>query len=403
MKKIPKKLLDELLAGGRSPEEILGKDGLVQQFTKAIIERAMEAELTDHIGYEKHDPKGHGSGNSRNGHSPKTVKGEHGEVPIDVPRDRNGTFEPQIIPKGQTRFEGFDDKIIALYARGMSTRDIKAQLEEMYGVEVSPTLISTVTNAVMDEVKTWQNRPLDPLYPIVYLDAIRVKGRSNANQVENLAVYLAIGINTSGRKEVLGMWIARTEGAKFWLNVLTELKSRGLQDIFIASVDGLKGFPEAIESIYPDTQVQLCMVHMVRNSLKYVSWKLRKEMADDLKTIYQAPTREMAEAALEDFAEKWDATHPTVSRSWRANWERIVPMFGYSAEIRRAIYTTNAIESLNSYLRKSTRTRGSFPNDEAVMKAVYLSLMHATRRWTMPIKHCLPAAGRERCNERWTP
>jgi len=379
-------LIDELLKECDNPEDILGKDGLLKQLTKIIVKRALEGELTDHLGYPPHSQTGNNTGNSRNGKGRKVLKGDMGEIPVDIPRDRNGTYEPQLIKKRQTRFDGFDDKIIALYARGMTTRDIQAQLEDIYGVEVSPSLVSKVTDAVLAEVKTWQNRPLDPLYPIVYLDALRIKGRPEGH-ISNLAVYLAIGINVEGIKDVLGMWIAKTEGAKFWLGVLTELKNRGLQDIFIASVDGLKGFPDAIETVYPDTQVQLCIVHMVRNSLKYVSWKQRKEMADDLKTIYRASTAEEARENLEAFALKWDKTHPTVSRSWSNNWERLTPFFGYPAGIRRAIYTTNAIESLNMSLRKVTKTRGSFPNDDAIFKILYLALKNASKKWTMPIQN----------------
>ena len=379
-------LLDELLKDGKTAADIFGKDGLLKQLTKRLVERALEGELTDHLGYPKYAPIAKLSGNSRNGSSQKTLKGDLGEIPIDIPRDREGNFDPKLIKKHQTRFDSFDAKIIAMYARGMTTRDIQAGLEEIYGVEVSPTLISNVTAEVLSEVKSWQNRPLDPLYPIVYLDAIRIKTRSDGH-IQNKAVYLAIGINMDGIKEVLGMWIAKTEGAKFWLSVLTELKNRGLKDIFIASVDGLRGFPDAIETVYPETQVQLCIVHMVRHCLKYVSWKQRKEMADDLKTIYRASTVEEALKNLNSFADKWDGTHPTVSKSWRNNWERLTPFFDYPADIRRAIYTTNAIESLNMSLRKVTKNRGSFPNDEAVFKLLYLALNNASKKWTMPIRH----------------
>lgn len=379
-------LLDELLKDGKTAADIFGRDGLLKQLTKRLVERALEGELTDHLGYPKHAPVAKLSDNSRNGSSRKTLKGDMGEIPIDIPRDREGSFDPRLIKKHQTRFDGFDDKIIAMYARGMTTRDIQAWLKEIYGVEISPTLISNVTDEVLAEVKSWQNRPLDPLYPIVYLDAIRIKVRSDGH-VHNQAVYLAIGINMDGIKEVLGMWIAKTEGAKFWLSVLTELKNRGLKDIFIASVDGLKGFGDAIETVYPETQVQLCIVHMVRYCLKYVSWKQRKEMANDLKTIYRANTVEEARQNLNIFADKWDKTHPTVSKSWRNNWEQLTPFFDYPAEIRRAMYTTNAIESLNMSLRKVTKNRGSFPNDEAAFKLLYLALNNASKKWTMPIRH----------------
>lgn len=379
-------LLDELLKEGKTAADIFGRDGLLKQLTKRLVERALEGELTDHLGYPKHAPVAKFSDNSRNGSSRKTLKGDMGEIPIDIPRDREGSFDPRLIKKHQTRFDGFDDKIIAMYARGMTTRDIQAWLKEIYGVEISPTLISNVTDEVLAEVKSWQNRPLDPLYPIVYLDAIRIKVRSDGH-VHNQAVYLAIGINMDGIKEVLGMWIAKTEGAKFWLSVLTELKNRGLKDIFIASVDGLKGFGDAIETVYPETQVQLCIVHMVRYCLKYVSWKQRKEMANDLKTIYRANTVDEARQNLNIFADKWDKTHPTVSKSWRNNWEQLTPFFDYPAEIRRAMYTTNAIESLNMSLRKVTKNRGSFPNDEAAFKLLYLALNNASKKWTMPIRH----------------
>ena len=379
-------LIDELLKEVDSPEELLGKDGLIKQLTKALVERALEGELTDHLGYPKNSPVGRSVLNSRNGKTKKTVRGKSGELELAIPRDRDGDFEPKLIPKHQRRFDGFDDKIIAMYGRGMTTRDIRDQLEDIYGIDVSPTFISTVTDAVLDEVKTWQNRPLDPLYPIVYLDAIRIKGRHEGH-IMNKAVYLVIGINVDGLKEVLGMWIAKSEGAKFWLGVLTDLKNRGLEDMFIASVDGLKGFPDAIETVYPDTHIQLCIVHMVRHSLKYVSWKQRKEMATDLKTIYRASNADEAKTNLDAFAEKWDKTHPTVSKSWRNNWQNLVTFFDYPQEIRRVIYTTNAIESLNMTLRKVTKNRGSFPNDEAVFKILYLALRNAAKKWTMPIQN----------------
>jgi len=377
-------LLDELMKNYKKPEDLIGDSGLLKQLTKALIERAMKAEMTAHLGYEKHDAAGKKSGNSRNGKSKKTIKGEFGNMDIAVPRDRNSTFEPVIIPKGETRFTGFDDKIISMYARGMTTRDIQGHLQELYGVEVSPTLISQVTDAVTEEITLWQNRPLEEVYPIIYLDAVRVKVRHNGSVI-NKAVYLAIGVTLEGQKDVLGMWVAETEGAKFWLQVVTEIKNRGVKDIFIACVDGLKGFPEAIEAVFPDTQIQLCLVHMVRHSLRYVSWKQRKEVAADLKNIYSAPTVEQAEVNLAAFAAKWDASHPTISKSWRNNWERIIPLFGYPPEIRKAIYTTNAIESLNMSLRKVTKNRGSFPNDEAMIKLLFLALRNISKKWTMPI------------------
>lgn len=384
MAAIPQDLLDALMKDYKNPEDLIGETGLLKQLTKQLLERAMQAEMTDHLGYEKHAPAGKKTDNSRNGSYKKRIKGEFGNLDVAVPRDRQSTFEPVILPKGQSRFTGFDDKIIALYARGMTTRDIQAHLEEMYGVEISPTLVSQVTQAVQEDISLWQNRPLDEVYPIVYLDAIRVKVRHD-NRVINKAVYLAIGVNLDGLKEVLGMWTAETEGAKFWLQVVTELKNRGVKDIFIACVDGLKGFPEAIEAVFPQTQIQLCLVHMVRHSLNYVSWKQRKEVATDLKAIYQAPTIEQAEANLERFEAKWDGSHPTISRSWRRNWERITPLFSYPPEIRKAIYTTNAIESVNMSLRKVTKNRGSFPNDDAMLKLLYLALKNIAKKWTMPI------------------
>ena len=388
-------LLDRLLAdyNYKKPEELIGENGLLKQLTKAILERALQAEMTVHLGHEKHGAITSQGGNARNGKSAKTIKGEFGKMPLEIPRDRDSSFEPVIIPKGQTRFIGFDDKIISLYARGMTTREIKGHLEEIYGVDVSPALISTVTDAVADEVKIWQNRPLDAIYPIVYMDAIRVKARDNGH-VMNKAVYLAIGITMDGVKEVLGMWVAENEGAKFWLQVVTELRNRGVQDIFIACVDGLKGFPEAIETVFSRTQVQLCIVHMVRNSLRYVSWKQRKEVATDLKTIYQAATAEQAEMELAAFEEKWDKTHPSIGQSWRRNWERITPFFAYPPEIRKVIYTTNAIESLNMSLRKVTKNRGSFPNDEAMLKLLYLALNNIAKKWTMPIRDWKAALNR---------
>jgi putative transposase len=382
---ITPELLDELLKDYKSPDDMFGDNGLLQQLTKAVVERALQGEMTHHLGYEKHSPEGKNTGNSRNGKSSKKIRGKRGQLEIEVPRDRNSQFEPQLIKKGQTRFDGFDDKIISMYARGMTCREIKAHLQEIYGVEISPDLISTVTDSVIDEVRTWQSRPLDPLYPILYLDALQVKVRDQG-RVSNKAIYLAIGVNMQGLKEVLGMWASENEGAKFWLSIITELKARGVKDIFIACVDGLKGFPEAIETIYPKTQVQLCLVHLMRFSLCYVSFKDRKAVAADLKAIYGAVTAEEAELRLEEFAEKWDGRYCSIAKSWRSNWARITPMFGLPDDIRRAVYTTNAIESLNMSLRKVIKTRASFPNDEAAFKLLFLALRNAAKKWTMPIK-----------------
>jgi putative transposase len=371
--------LDELLTG-QTTEEIVGPKGLLKQLTKALIERAMNAELNHHLGYQKHAPEGRGTGNSRNGRSRKKVQGDFGSVEIEVPRDRNGTYDPKIIPKHERRFTGFDQKILSMYARGMTTRDIQSHLEEIYGVEVSPSLISEVTDGVMEEVRAWQSRPLEPIYPIVYLDALMVKMR-HEGRVENRAVFVGIGVTLEGSKEVLGLWTSATEGAKFWLQILTEIRNRGVQDILIACVDGLKGFPEAIQSVYPQTQVQLCIVHMVRNSLNYVSWKERKAVAADLKQIYRAATVEEAEQRLCEFEQRWDEKYSSIGKMWRRNWAGIVPFFAYPGEIRRAVYTTNIVESLNMSLRKVIKTRGSFPGEEAALKLLYLALRNVSKKW----------------------
>ena len=377
-------LIDLLLADYKKPEDLIGENGILKQLTKAIVERALKAELAAHLGHDKHEAVANESGNTRNGSSAKTLKGDFGVLPIEIPRDRDGSFDPQLITKHQTRWTGFDDKILSLYARGMTVREIQSHLEEMYGTEVSPTLISSVTDAVMEEVKAWQARPLDELYPIVYLDCIHAKVR-DSGAVRVKAVYLALGVNLHGQKELLGLWVAQTEGAKFWLHVVTELKNRGVQDIFIACVDGLKGFPEAIEAVFPKTTVQLCIVHMVRYSLNFVSWKLRKVVAADLRTLYTAATVEEAELRLAEFDTKWGAVYPSIVQSWQRNWPRLVPFFDYPAEIRKVIYTTNAIESVNMSLRKVTKSRGSFPNDDALIKLYYLALRNISKKWTMPI------------------
>ncbi|HZL43696.1 MAG TPA: IS256 family transposase [Verrucomicrobiae bacterium] len=381
---ITDEVLNELLKDYQKPEDLLGKDGLLKQLQKRLLEKAMGAELTVHLGYDKHDPAGKNSGNSRNGTTPKTLKGEFGNLELLSPRDRNGSFEPQIVAKGQRRFEGIDQAIISLYSRGLTTREIEGHLLEIYGVEVSPTLVSQVTDAVCADVQVWQNRPLEEVYPIVYFDALWGKVRDNG-QVAKLAVYLALGITMAGQKEVLGMWAANTEGAKFWLHVLTELKNRGMRDIFIGCVDGLKGFPEAMEAVFPATQVQLCLVHMVRHSLNYVGWKERKAVATDLKAIYRAATVAEAEQALGVFEQKWDRKYPSISKSWRTHWPELITFLKYPAEIRKAIYTTNAIESLNRSLRKISKNRGVFPNQESLLKLYYLALERIAKKWTMPI------------------
>jgi len=384
---IRKEILDELIRDYKNPEDLIGEQGLLKQLTKALLERAMSAELTEELGYEKGD-KGSlkESGNRRNGTSSKTVRSKHGEISLEIPRDRDSEFEPVLIKKHQRRFDGFDDLILSLYAKGVSTRDIRSHIEEMYGVEVSPDLISTVTDNVQELVREWQTRPLEAVYPIVYLDALRVKIRHDG-AVQNRCIYLAVGVNLEGRKEALGLWAAESEGAKFWLSVLTELAGRGVTDIFIACVDGLKGFTEAIESVFPDTVTQLCIVHQIRNSLAYVSYKDKKKVAAELRPVYSALTEEEALAALEAFSAKWDARYPVISRSWRANWHKISPMFQFTEDIRRAVYTTNVIESLNYSLRKITKTRAAFPTQEAAVKLLWLGLQNAAKKWTMPIRN----------------
>ena len=378
------RMLDELLKGKR-PEEILGNEGVLRDLTKRLVERALQGEMTAHLGYEKHASEGRDGGNSRNGSSSKRVEADFGEVEIAVPRDRAGDFDPQLVRKGQRRLAGFDEKVLALYARGMTVREIQGHLHELYGVEVSPTLISDVTDAVLEDVKAWQSRPLEPVYPILYLDAIFIKQRSNGH-VRSQAVYVALGITLEGQKDLLGLWMADSEGAKFWLNVLTELKNRGMRDVLIACVDGLSGFPEAIESVFPQTEIQLCIVHMIRNSLRYVSWKQRKEVAADLRLVYTAPTAEAAAQALEEFAAKWDDRFPSIAKIWRRRWENVTPFFAYPPEIRKVIYTTSAIESINAAIRKVTKKRGAFPTPDAIRKVLYLAILKASERWSRPIK-----------------
>ena len=378
-----KALGKKLGAGVKTEEELVN---LTKTLRKAMIEAALGSEMTEHLGYEKHSADGNGSGNSRNGNSKKILKGDHGEVEIDIPRDRTGTFEPQIIKKGQTRLSVLDDQILALYAKGMSTRDIAATLKELYDADVSPALISKVTDRVLEQVQLWQARELDPLYPIVYLDCIVLKIRENQRVIKR-SMYVALGVNLEGHKELLGLWLADTEGAKFWLSVLTELKNRGVEDILIACVDGLKGFPEAIASEYPQTQVQLCIVHMVRNSLRFVPWKDYKAVTADLKTIYQAKTEDQALQQLEILEKTWGEKYPQIIKSWQDNWDNVATLFQYPPDIRKAIYTTNAIESLNSVIRKATKQRKVFPTNQSAMKVVYLAISAASKKWTMPIRH----------------
>ena len=383
MKEEKLRALAEELAKDIKSEKDLGE--LSKQLMKLTVETALNAEMDHHLGYSKHAKEGHNSGNNRNGYSSKTLKGQHGEVLIDTPRDRNGDFEPQFVKKGQTRLTQFDDQILYLYAQGLTTREIVQAFKDMYDAEVSPTLISKVTESVIDLVHQWQARPIDPVYPIVYLDCIVVKVRQD-KRVINKSIYVALGINLEGKKDCLGLWIAENEGAKFWLSVLTELQNRGLQDILIACVDGLSGFPEAINTVYPKTKIQLCIVHMVRNSLRYVSWKDRKAVAHDLKQIYQSVTVHEAEQALERFCELWDEKYPSIGKSWHRCWDNLITLFDYPDEIRKAIYTTNAIESLNSVIRKATQKRKIFPHDNSALKVVYLAIEQASKKWTMSIR-----------------
>src|SRR5579872_1046002 len=378
-------ILDQILSGYSKPEDLTNEDGIFRRLKKALIERALGAELSDHLGYEKGDPAGRGSGNSRNGTSAKTVLTDEGEVEIEVPRDRAGTFEPRLIAKGQTRFDGFDDKIISLYARGLTVREIQGHLAELYGTEVSPDFISKVTDAVLDEVRDWQSRPLDPVYPVVFFDALRVKIRDEGT-VKNKAVYVALGLNPAGDKDVLGLWIEQTEGAKFWLKVMNELKLRGLNDILIAVVDGLKGFPEAITAVFPQALVQTCIVHLIRNSLAFVTWKDRKAILPSIKAIYRAENAEAALLRLEEFEADWGKRYPAIGQAWRRAWEHVIPFFAFAPAIRKMIYTTNAVEALNRSLRKIIKTRGSFPNDEAAMKLLYLALKNAAIHWRRAIE-----------------
>lgn len=376
-----KALAAELAKGLKTEADL---NAFSRMLTKLTVETALNAELTDHLGHEKNAPKT--GSNTRNGYSSKTVLCDDGEIELNTPRDRENTFEPQLIKKHQTRITQMDSQILSLYAKGMTTREIVATFKEMYDADVSPTLISKVTDAVKEQVTEWQNRQLDALYPIVYMDCIVVKVRQNGSVI-NKAVFLALGINTEGRKELLGMWLAENEGAKFWLSVLTEMKNRGLQDILIACVDGLKGFPDAINSVFPQTHIQLCIIHMVRNSLKYVSWKDYKAVTSGLKAVYQAPTEEAALMALDAFAGEWDDKYPQISKSWRTHWENLNTFFSYPPDIRKAIYTTNAIESLNSVIRAAIKKRKVFPTDDSVRKVIYLAIKDASKKWSMPIQN----------------
>lgn len=372
---ISKAILDELLKGCERPEDLLGDSGLMKELKIKLMERMLGAELTEHLGYEDGKDAPATQANRRNGTSPKVLKSDDGLLPISVPRDRDGSFEPKLIKKGQTRIDGMDDKIIGLYAAGLTVRDIRTHLEEIYGLQVSPDLISRVTDAVLDDVREWQSRALERIYPIIIFDALRVKIRdSDSRMVKNKAVYVALGVSRDGQREVLGLWVADNEGAKFWLSVMNELKNRGVQDVLIAVVDGLKGFPDAITSAFPEATVQTCIVHLVRHSLNFCAWKDRKAVAADLRQIYAAPSAVQAAAELDAFEEKWASKYASIAPSWRRAWQEVIPFFAFDPAIRKIIYTTNAIESLNRVIRKSIKTRGSFPTEEAATKLIYLAI-----------------------------
>jgi len=383
---IRKEILDELLKEYKGPDDFYGPEGIIKQLSKALIERVMQAELTEQIGYEKSQSGEKETSNRRNGNSSKTLRTDQGPMEIEVPRDREGEYEPQIIAKHQREWRGFDDKILSMYGLGLSTKAIQENLKEIYNVDVSPELISRVTDEVKGLVEEWRSRPLEPMYPVVFFDALRVNIRDEGH-ISKKAIYLALAIGLDGQKELLGMWIERNEGSKFWMGILNELKNRGVQDFLIAAVDGLTGFPDAINAVFPETEVQLCMVHMVRNSVKYVPYKDRKGVTSDLKEIYLAPSADAAASALERFAEKWDRKYPAISKSWRSRWNEVIPFLKFSPEIRKAIYTTNAIESINYNLQRNLKTRQSFPNDEAAQKLVFMILRRISKKWTMPIRN----------------
>ena len=391
---IKDELIDELLSNYKNPEDLLGRDGIINELKKRLIERAMAGELTAQLGYQKHekDPL-KARDNARNGSSKKTIRSDDLELEISVARDRKGEFDPILIPKHQRRFDGFDDVIVSLYSRGLTVRDIQDHLKQLYNVEVSHTLISAVTSEVIEELKVWQNRPLEEVYPIVYFDAIVAKIRHDG-KVSKRSIYLALAITLDGQKEVLGMWSHETEGAKFWLHVLTELKNRGVNDLLICCVDGLNGFVQAIETVFPLAKVQLCIVHLIRNSLKYVGWKEKKQIAADLKSIYKASTTQAAKEALDQFAQVHDKQYPAVSQIWYRHWDNIIPFFDYPEEIRKVIYTTNAIESLNSSFRKISRNRNLFPTEDALYRLFYLSLKNISKKWTMPVQNWARALNR---------
>jgi len=390
---IDKSKLSELLKGYNKADDLFGKGGLIKSLIKNVVEAALEAEMNDHLGYDKNTKSEKQTSNKRNGHSLKKLKSDDGEIELTIPRDRESEFEPQFLEKYQRRLSCLDDKIISLYSRGMSTRDIQAEIKDMYGTDISPTLVSQVTNSIIDEVKSWQNRPLDQLYPIVFLDALVVKIREG-RQIINKAVYIALGVNTEGQKEILGLWVSKNEGAKFWLSVLTDIQNRGVKDIFITCTDGLSGFPEAIEAVYPKTKIQLCIVHMIRNSTKFVSYKDRKKLCADLRAIYTSSTVDDAELALVTFGDKWDKQYPSISQLWQRHWHNLTTFFDYPEGIRKAIYTTNAIESLNMSIRKVIKNKRVFPSDDAMFKQIYLALDNISKKWTMPIRDWKSAMNR---------
>jgi transposase-like protein len=382
MEKKVEDLISELSEGVRTQSDLAE---LTRRLTKRVLETALNSELEEHLGYEKNEKSSIVRNNTRNGFSSKKLKTDLGEIDILSPRDRDSSFEPKIIKKHQTKFEGFDEKIISLYSKGMTTRDIQETIKDLYDADISHSAISSITDSVINDVVEWQNRPLDSIYPILYLDCISVKVHQD-NRVINKSIYIALGVNLDGHKEVLGLWLSENEGSKFWLSVLTELQNRGLKDCYIASVDGLKGFPDAIKTVFPKTKVQLCIVHMVRNSLRYVPSKDMKAVAKNLKAIYNSTTKELAEKALDDFSKKWSAKYPSIEKSWRSNWDNIITLFDYPDEIRKIIYTTNAIESLNSVIRKAINNRKIFPNDTSALKIVYLAIINASKKWTMPLR-----------------
>ena len=390
---ISDEILDGLIVDAKTQGDLFGEGGLIKELSKRLMERMLEAEMTHHLGYEKHAPEGRNTGNSRNGKTSKTVKTGSGEIELDIPRDRASKFEPMLVCKRQTKLDTLNQLVLSLYAKGMTVRDIQEHVSELYGTEISRDLISTMTDSILEDVTDWRNRALEELYPIVFIDGFVAKCRLNG-MVSNRCVYIIYGINIEGKKDVLGLYLGENEGAKFWLHVLTELRNRGLKDIFILCADGLKGLPEAVEAVYPQTTFQTCIVHMVRHSLNYVPYAQKKAVAADLKKIYGSSTVELAAQALDDFELTWGDKYPAIVRSWRSNWEKIIPFMDYPIEIRKIIYTTNIIESLNNTLRKSIRNRGHFPTEEALMKVLYLAIQQVSKRWTMPIKDWKQALNR---------